>query len=54
MYVIPFSCLQVLQAKKKIDEWTWFKHCDRFCKGNFQDAKEEMKKGWVIFCDYLL
>jgi hypothetical protein len=46
MYVITFSCLQVLKTKKKIDEWTWFK--------NFQDAKEEVKKGWVILCDYIL
>jgi hypothetical protein len=45
MYVIPFSWLQVLKTKKKIDEWTWFKHCDRFQKDNFQDAKEEVKKG---------
>ena len=54
MYVIPFSCLQVLKTKKKIDEWTWFKHCDRFRKGTFEDAKEEVKKGWIIFCDYIL
>jgi hypothetical protein len=46
--------LQVLKTKKKLDEWTWFKHLDSFCKGTFQNAKEEVKKGWVIFCDYIL
>jgi hypothetical protein len=39
---------------KKDDEWTWYKHCDSFRQGKFQDAKEEVKKGWVIFCDYIL
>lgn len=38
----------------KDDEWTWFKHCDSFRRGKFQDAKGEVKKGWVIFCDKIL
>jgi hypothetical protein len=42
-----------LKTKKKIDDWTWFKHCYRFRKGTFEDAKEEVKKGWIIFCDCL-
>jgi hypothetical protein len=39
---------------KKDNEWTWYKHCNSFRKGKFQDAKEEVKEGWVIFCDYIL
>jgi hypothetical protein len=49
-----FFMFASLKTKKKIDEWTWFKHCDRFRKGTFQNAKEEVKKGWVTFCDYVL
>jgi hypothetical protein len=48
MNFIPFSFLQVLKTKKKIDEWTWFKHCENFHKDTFQNAKEEVKKGWVL------
>jgi hypothetical protein len=39
---------------KKDNEWTWFKHCDSFRKGKFQDAMEEVKKGWVIVGDNIL
>jgi hypothetical protein len=39
--------------EKKDNERTWFKHCNSF-RGKFQDAKEEEKKGLVIFCDKIL
>jgi hypothetical protein len=44
----------VCKTIKKLDEWTWFKHCDSSRKGTFQDANEEVNKRWVIFSDYIL